>query len=101
MEDTIMTRRVGLLLIALAFAISAHARAQGKPNFSGTWKFASSTPAGYPGSAGWGVPSPTIAITQSATAITVDSGQFGAPMKVSYKLDGSDTIWEVPTVSPS
>jgi hypothetical protein len=96
-----MTRRVGLLLIALAFALPGVARAQAKPNFSGTWKFDSSTPTGYPGSAGWGVPSPTIVITQSANEMTIDSGQFGAQMKVTYRLDGSDTIWELPATNPS
>src|SRR5438445_11198726 len=96
-----MLRRVLLLLVALAFAGSPAARAQAKPDFSGTWTFASSAPAGYAGSAGWGIPAPTMVIKQSATEISVDSGQYGGPMKVVYKLDGSDTIWEAPATSQS
>ncbi len=42
-----------------------------------------------------------MVITQNATQITVDSGQFGGRMTVVYKLDGSDTIWEVPSMTQS
>lgn len=96
-----MMRRVVLLSVALTVILPAAARAQGKPDFSGTWKFATSTPPNYPGSAGWGVPSPTIVVKQSATEITVEGGQFGGQMKVVYTLDGSDTIWEAPATSQS
>ena len=47
------------------------------------------------------MPSPAIVIRQSATEIAVESGQFGGQMKVVYKLDGSDTIWEAPSASQS
>jgi hypothetical protein len=96
-----MMKRIVLLLVALTVVVPA-ARAQSKPDFSGTWKFSASTPANYPGSAGWGVPSPTIVVKQSATEVTVQSGQYGAQtMTVVYKLDGSDTIWEAPSVTQS
>ena len=89
-------------LLVLALTVPAAAAAQGRPNFSGTWKHVSSTPANYPGSNGWGVPSPTIVVTQSATELTIEGGQFGAtPMKVVYKLDGSDTIWDGTSSSQS
>ena len=97
-----MTARRMLLMLALAAIVPAVASAQGRPNFSGVWKFAASTPPNYPGSNGWGVPSPTIVLTQTSTELTIESGQFGAtPMKVVYKLDGSDTIWEAPSSSQS
>ena len=95
-------RRMMVFVVALTVILAAVLSAQGRPNFSGTWKFMASTPANYPGSNGWGVPSPTVVITQSPTEFTIESGQFGAtPMKVVYKLDGSDTIWEAPSSSQS
>jgi hypothetical protein len=97
-----MTARRIILVVALAAIVPAAISAQGRPNFSGTWKFSASTPPNYPGSNGWGVPSPTIVLTQTATELTIESGQFGTtPMKVAYKLDGSDTIWEGPSSSQS
>jgi hypothetical protein len=96
-----IARRI-MVVLALAAIVPAIASAQGRPNFSGLWKFAASTPPNYPGSNGWGVPSPTIVLTQTPTELTIESGQFGAtPMKVVYKLDGSDTIWEAPSSSQS
>jgi hypothetical protein len=97
-----MMKRIILSLVALTLVGPATARAQAKPDFSGTWRFSASTPANYPGSAGWGVPSPTIVVKQSATEITLQSGQYGAQMMtVVYKLDGSDTIWDAPSVTQS
>jgi hypothetical protein len=97
-----MIARRAIVVLALAAIVPAIVAAQGRPNFSGTWKFTASTPPNYPGSNGWGVPSPTIVLTQSATELTIESGQFGAtPMKVVYKLDGSDTIWQAPSSSQS
>ena len=90
------------LLVAFTATLPATTSAQGRPNFSGTWKFTVSNPPNYPGSNGWGVPSPTIVVSQTATEIAIESGQFGTtPMKVVYKLDGSDTIWEGPSSSQS
>ena len=94
-------KRVGLMSLALALALPAAAWAQARPDFSGTWKFAASNPQNYPGSAGWGVPSPTIVVKQGANQITVESGQYGGQMTVVYKLDGSDTIWEAPSATQS
>ena len=90
------------LLTGLAVMLPVVVATQGRPSFAGTWKYASSVPANYPGSNGWGVPSPTIVVTQSATDLTIESGQFGAtPMKVVYKLDGTDTVWEGTSSSQS
>src|SRR4029453_8337637 len=81
-EDVIMVRRLVLLFVALTFAWASTAAAQGKPDFSGTWKFATSEPSGYKGSAGWGVPSATLVIKQSASELTIESAdQYGAPMR--------------------
>jgi len=91
-------RVVCLLLAALPVVVSAQAR----PDFSGTWAHASSMPANYPGSNGWGIPSPTIVITQNAAELAIESGQFGRqPMKVVFKLNGTDTVWEGPSSSQS
>jgi len=93
-----MIGRGTLLLIALAVGASA-AWAQAKPDFSGTWRLSGTTPPNYPGS---GVPSPTISIKQTPAEVTVQSGQYGSnPMTVVYKLDGSDNIWEAPSVTQS
>ena len=96
-----MLKRVVLLSMALALALPGAVWAQARPDFSGSWTFAASTPANYPGSAGWGVPSPTIVVKQSATEITVASAQYGGQLTVVYKLDGSDTIWEAPSSTQS
>ncbi|HXD19806.1 MAG TPA: hypothetical protein VN654_22480 [Vicinamibacterales bacterium] len=97
-----MIVRHGMLLV-VALTVGASAGwAQAKPDFSGTWRLSGTTPPNYPGSAGWGVPSPTVSIKQSPTEITIQSGQYGAtPMSVVYKLDGSDTIWDAPSVTQS
>src|SRR5262245_28452689 len=88
--------------IALVVTLPAVVAAQQRPNFAGTWKYMSSTPPNYPGSNGWGVPSPTVAITQTGTELTIESGQFGAAsMKVVYKLDGTDTVWDGASSSQS
>jgi hypothetical protein len=90
------------LPVVLALLLPLVPAAQGRPNFAGTWKYSSSVPPNYPGSNGWGVPSPTIVVTQNATDLTVESSQFGAtPMKVVYRLDGTDTVWEGTSSSQS
>jgi len=94
-----MTMRLAFLLLA---ALPAALSAQARPDFSGTWKHASSMPANYPGSNGWGIPSPTVVITQNAGGMTIESGQFGRQsMKVVFRLDGKDNVWEGPSASQS
>ena len=122
-----MIRRMVLLLAALSLALPVTTWAQGKPDFSGAWKFASSNPPPSKGAernlglantscgirpdeprppancGAWGVPSPTMIITQTPNEVTVESSQYGlgTPQKVVYKLDGSDTIWQAPWVTHS
>jgi hypothetical protein len=94
-------KRVTLLIGALAVIVST-AWAQAKPDFSGTWKLSATTPPNYPGSAGWGVPSPTLVVKQTPMEVTIQAGQYGPnPMSVVYKLDGSDNIWEAPSMTQS
>lgn len=89
-----------VMLLALALPVSG--LAQTRPDFSGTWTHVSSVPPNYPGSNGWGVPSPTMVVRQNAGEIAIESGQFGSqPLKVVFKLDGSDTIWEGTSSSQS
>lgn len=89
-------------VFVLVAAIPALGSAQARPDFSGTWKHAASVPASYPGSNGWGVPSPTLVMTQNATELAIEGGQFGrTPMKVVFRLDGNDTVWEAPSASQS
>jgi hypothetical protein len=96
-----MIKHIALLLVALTVGVSA-AWAQAKPDLSGTWRLSVTNPPNYPGSAGWGVPSPTVVVKQSASEISIQSGQYGAqPMTVVYKLDGTDTIWDAPSVTQS
>ena len=105
-----MGRRVVLFVVgALALALPAAAWAQGKPDFSGTWKLEKSEPAGYKGSGGlagvtysmgrgWGAHAPTVVIKQTANELTLESAQFGEdpPRRVVYKLDGSEMVTDDP-----
>lgn len=96
-----MFKRLTLLLLAMTVVASA-AHAQSKPDFSGTWKLSGTTPPNYPGSAGWGVPSPMLVVKQTPMEVTIQGGQYGPnPMSVVYKLDGSDNIWEAPSMTQS
>jgi hypothetical protein len=101
MEAAMNIRPTTLLIVALTLTAPA-AWAQARPDLSGTWKLSGTTPPNYPGSAGWGVPSPTLVIKQTPADITIQGGQYGAtPMSVVYKLDGSDTIWDAPSMTQS
>jgi hypothetical protein len=100
-KEVSMINRTTLLLFALTIGVSS-VWAQSKPDFSGTWKLSGTTPPNYPGSAGWGVPSPSLVVKQSPTEVTIQAGQYGpTPMTVVYKLDGSDNIWEAPSATQS
>jgi len=95
-------RRVALVFVTLALVLPAAGRAQGKPDFSGTWKYDKSDPVGYKGTGGgWAVPAQTFVMRQTGTEITVESDTYGKPMKMVYKLDGSDTITEAQGESQS
>jgi len=43
-----------------------------------------------------------MVVKQGPTEVTIESGQFGArQMTVVYKLDGTDTIWDAPSMTQS
>ena len=96
-------KRVSAMLSAAAVVVMTAGVLAQAPNFSGKWtRDAPAAPAGGPGGGGrggrggfggggWGM-NPTI--TQDATTLTVEymaGGQNPTPVKVTYKLDGSES----------
>ena len=83
-----MRRVTAILSGAAVVLMAAGLVAQAKPNFAGEWKIAADPDRG----GGQGEPGKDLTITQSATAMTVESraaGQAPAPVKFTYNLDGS------------
>jgi hypothetical protein len=81
-------RRVTVILSLAAVVLMAPGLvAQSKPSFAGQWKIAGDTDGG----GGRGGPGVDLIITQDATVMTVEymGGQAPAPVKLTYKLDGS------------
>jgi hypothetical protein len=79
-----MRRVTAMLSVAAVVVMAAGLVAQAKPSFAGEWKKV--------GDPGLGEPGIDLTITQSATAMTVEyraGGQAPAPVKLTYKLDGS------------
>jgi hypothetical protein len=87
-------RRVFLFALAAAVILPFSARAQSKPDFSGTWTMdtAKSDPAPQ-GRGGGGAASVTIKQTGSELAITSEGRQ--GPQTMTYKLDGSESTNQV------
>ena len=83
-----MRRVTAMLSVAAVVLTAAGVVAQAKPSFAGEWKIVGDPDSGG-GRSGPGV---DLTITQSATAMTVEyrpGGQAPAPVKPTYKLDGS------------
>jgi hypothetical protein len=81
-----MRRVTAILSVAAVVLMAAGLVAEAKPNFAGEWKIDPE------GGGGRGGPGPDLTITQGATTMTVeyrDGGQAPAPVKLTYKLDGS------------
>jgi len=79
-----MRRVTAMLSVAAVVLMAAGAGAQTKPSFAGEWK--KDVPMGQ------GEPGVDLIITQDATAMTVEyprGGPAPAPVKLTYKLDGS------------
>jgi hypothetical protein len=79
-----MRRVTAVLSVAAVVVMAAGLAAQAKPSFAGEWKRVADR--------GQGEPGVDLTITQSATAMTVEfraGGQAPAPVKATYKLDGS------------
>ena len=86
-----MRRVTAILSVAAVVLMAAGLVAQAKPSFAGEWKIAAD-PATDGGGGRGGGPGIDLTITQSATAMTVEysaGGQAPAPVKLTYKLDGS------------
>jgi len=81
-------KRTAILALAAAIVIPFSARAQSKPDFSGTWTMdaAKSDPAPQ-GRGGGGGGSQTI--KQTATELSVQTEGRQGPQTMVYKLDGS------------
>jgi hypothetical protein len=83
-----MRRVTAILSVAGVVLMAADLFAQGKPSFAGEWKIVADPDSG----GGRGGPGVDLTITQSATAMTVEyraGGETPAPLKLTYKLDGS------------
>jgi len=87
-------KRVVLTAMLAAMVIPFPARAQGKPDFSGTWTLdtAKSDPAPQ-GRGGGGAASVTIKQTGAELAVTSEGRQ--GPQTMTYKLDGSESTNQV------
>ena len=96
-----MKRMTAMLSAAAVVIMAAGLLAQAKPNFAGKWTMdapAAGAPGGGGGGGGrggggggWGMAN---TITQDATTLTVEymgGGQAPAPVKLVYKLDGTES----------
>jgi hypothetical protein len=104
-------KRAAILVSALAVVLyTVGMSAQAKPSFAGKWTMdAPATPPAAPPAGGGGggrggggrgggpVSTMAVTITQDATTLTIDKvqpgrgGAEGAPIKLTYKLDGTDS----------
>ena len=83
-----MRRVTAILMVAAVVLMAAGLVAQAKPSFAGEWKIVAD-PDGGGGRRGPGI---DLIITQDATAMTLEyrgGDQAPAPVKLTYKLDGS------------
>jgi hypothetical protein len=81
--------------ILLSAAIATVAAAQAKPNLSGKWTLdpASPSPRVPATGVGWGQ---EFTATQDANSLTVEYAQGQNPVKLIYKLDGSNSTNTLP-----
>jgi hypothetical protein len=89
-------RRVLLTAMVAAVIIPFTARAQSKPDFSGTWTLdtAKSDPAPQ-GRGGGGMGAGSVTIKQTVTELAITSEGRQGPQTMTYKLDGSESSNEV------
>ena len=83
--------RVLLLAATMAVILPFAARAQGTPDFSGTWTLdtAKSDPA--PAGRGGGGGAATLMIKQTGTELSIQSEGRQGPQTMTYRLDGSES----------
>ena len=79
-----MPRVTAILSVAAVVLIAASLAAQAKPTFAGEWKLVVAS--------GQGSPGVDLAITQTATAVTLE---YKGGHKLTYKLDGSSSNGKV------
>ena len=97
-------RQILIVAVAALVALPAVARAQAKPNFSGSWTLSQGGNAGAPGPArgarggggggrgGAGAVPQSLTITQTATQITIERAVAGGALtSAAYNLDGSES----------
>ena len=80
----LMRSVTAILSVAVVVLMAAGLVAQAKPSFAGEWKIVADQGLGEPGI--------DLTVTQNATAMTLEyraGGQAPAPVKLTYKLDGS------------
>jgi len=90
-EGGICMRGVFLFVLAAAVAMPIAARAQAKPDFSGSWTLNAekSDPPPQRGGGGGRGPAGPITIKQTATEFSITSEGRQGPQTLTYKLDGS------------
>jgi hypothetical protein len=81
-----MRRATAILSVVAVVLVAAGLAAQAKPTFAGEWKIDAESGGGR------GAPGVDLVITQGAASMTVEyvrGGPTPAPVKLTYKLDGS------------
>lgn len=86
-EQTMQLARVGVMAAAILTVATAWAP---KPNFSGTWTLDLATaPAGDGGRGGGALGSGPVTVTHTAQTLTIARTMNGAPVSLTYQLDGT------------
>ncbi|HEY6213248.1 MAG TPA: hypothetical protein VIW45_13240 [Vicinamibacterales bacterium] len=88
-------KRIAMLFLATAIVIPFTARAQSKPDFSGTWTMDATKSDPAPQGRGGGMGAGTQTIKQTPTEITVQTEGRQGPTTMVYKLDGSKSTNKV------
>src|SRR5262245_60622532 len=91
-------KRAAVLALAAAVVLPFHARAQAKPDFTGTWTLdtAKSDPAPQGrGGGGFGGGAGSVTIKQTGNELAVTSEGRQGPQTMTYKLDGSESTNQV------
>ena len=84
-------RPVLLTAMVAAVVIPFTARAQSKPDFSGTWTFDTAKSDAAPQGRGGGMGGGTVTIKQTGTELAITSEGRQGPQTMTYKLDGSES----------
>ena len=90
-------KRVLLFALATAVVLPFPARAQAKPDFSGTWTLdtAKSDPAPPGRGGGFGGGGGSVTIKQTGAELAVTSEGRQGPQTMTYKLDGTESTNQV------